>query len=207
MINNTVNSSASVQIDLKNFNKPITQFVYMIRRSDMEDVNDWSNFTNWNVPDVPPYSPGYINPYGSPLTINAGNLVYYKTKNLLKSAKLRLMATDITDGVTRNNDTLENVEGKDSIFFNLIQNFNYNKNVPDEGIYTYSFSLDNSALQPMGSVNLSTINNKDILMNLTQLAPIGYNDIPSYNYNVYMFAVNYDILKIMGGMAATMTAN
>jgi hypothetical protein len=207
LINNTVNSSASVQIDLKNFNKPITQFVYMIRRSDMEDVNDWSNFTNWNVPDVPPYSPGYINPYGSPLTINAGNLVYYKTKNLLKSAKLRLMAADITDGVTRNNDTLENVEGKDSIFFNLIQNFNYNKNVPDEGIYTYSFSLDNSALQPMGSVNLSTINNKDILMNLTQLAPIGYNDIPAYNYNVYMFAVNYDILKIMGGMAATMTAN
>jgi hypothetical protein len=29
----------------------------------------------------------------------------------------------------------------------------------------------------------------------------------TYNYNVWMFAVNYDILKIMGGIVGTMTAN
>jgi hypothetical protein len=206
LIKNTITYSSSVQIDLKNINKPVTQLVYIIRRSDLEDVNEWSNFTNWNVPDVPPYSAGYINPNGPPLTINNSNLVYYKTKNLLKSAKLRLMTADITDGVSRNNDNLEYIDGKDNIFFNLVQNFNSNKNIPEAGIYTYSFSLNNSELQPMGSVNMSTINNKDILLNLTQIAPTGYNSA-SYNYSVLMFAVNYDILKIMGGMAATMTAN
>ena len=27
----------------------------------METVNDWSNYTNtnWNIQDIPPYSPGY----------------------------------------------------------------------------------------------------------------------------------------------------
>ena len=47
----------------------------MIRRTDMEDVNEWSNFTNWNQESIPPYSNGYFNPHGSALTIDAsGNI-------------------------------------------------------------------------------------------------------------------------------------
>jgi hypothetical protein len=211
VINTTATTSSSVQIDLKNINKPVTELVFMIRRSDMEDVNEWSNFTNWNVQNVPPYSIGYMNPYGSPLTITPNNLIYYKTQNLLKSATLRLMTLDISTGFVRNNDTLGQIDGKDNIFFNLMQNYNSNRNIPDEGIYTYSFALDNSSLQPTGSINMSTITNKDILMNLTQIAPNGYNttqmNTTTYNYNVFVFAVNYDILKILGGMVSTMTAN
>jgi hypothetical protein len=208
LITNTVTSSATVQIDLKNINKPVTELVFMIRRTDLENVNQWSNFTNWNIPDIPPYSVGYMNINGPPLTISTNNLLYYKTKNLLKAATLRLMTQEITSGYVRNNDTLGYIDGKDSVFYNLMQNYNSNKNMPDEGIYTYSFSFDNASLQPIGSVNMSTITNKDILMNLTALAPSGYTDnVTPYSYNIYVFAVNYDILKILGGMVATMTAN
>lgn len=213
-IKQSYNTSMSIPVDLTNINKPVSELVFMIRRSDMEDVNDWSNYTNWNVADIPPYSPGYINPYGPALTINSGNIVYYKNKNLLKSAVLRLMANEITVGDVPNNDnpTGARLNGKDFLFYNLVENFNSNKNVPGEGIYTYSFSLDNSNLQPIGAVNFSSINNKDILLNLT---PINQNEIMnsatgtpySYNYIVYIFAVNYDVLKIMGGMVGTMTAN
>ena len=205
-LKNSVTTSAGVQIDMKNFNKPVTELVWMIRRTDMEDVNDWSNYTNWNVPDIPPYSVGYMNPNGPPLTITPTNLQYYKNKNLLKSAVLRLMTQEITSGINMNNDTKTMVDGKDSMFFNLMENFNSNANMPAEGIYVYSFALDNTTLQPTGSVNFSTINNKDMLLNLTQIAPVGYNGT-TYSYNVFTFAVNYDILKVLGGMVATMTAN
>lgn len=201
-------------VELTNINKPVSELVFMIRRSDMEDVNDWSNYTNWNIADIPPYSPAYINPYGPLLTIGTGNIVYYKNKNLLKSAVLRLMANEITIGDVPNNDnpTGSRLNGKDFLFYNLVENFNANRNVPSEGIYTYSFSLDNSNLQPTGAVNFSSINNKDISLNLT---PINNNEtmnspngIPyTYNYIIHVFAVNYDILKIMGGMVGTMTAN
>ena len=213
LIKQSYNINASVPFDLTNINKPVSQLVFMIRRSDMEDVNDWSNYTNWNVADIPPYATGYINPYGLPLTINSGNIVYYKNKNLLKSAVLRLMANEITIGDVRNNDLPSTrLNGKDFLFYNLVENFNANRNVPGEGIYTYSFSLDNSSLQPMGAVNFSSINNKDILLNLT---PINQNETMNsptgtpytYNYIIHVFAVNYDILKIMGGMVGTMTAN
>ena len=57
---------------------------------------------------------------------------------------------------------------------------------------------------------MSSISTKDILLNLTDINPNGgYNYPPGtpYTYNVYVFAVNYDILKIMGGMVGTMTSN
>jgi hypothetical protein len=201
-----------VSIDLKNINKPVTELVFMIRRTDMEDVNEWSNYTNWNITDIPPYSNGYSNPYGLPLTINTGNIQYYKTKNLLKSAVIRLQTQEITSGDVLNNDTplIGKINGKDSVFYNKMQNFNANQNMPSEGIYTYSFSLDNSSLQPIGAVNMSSISNKDILLNLTNINPSGGYNYPSgikYDYHIYVFAVNYEILKIMGGMVGTMTAN
>jgi len=212
VINQTYNYSKSITFDLKNINKPVTELVFMIRRSDMEDVNDWSNFTNWNLNNIPPYSTGYINQYGLPLSLNTGNIGYYKTQNLLKSAVLRIQAQEITSGDTIDNDNPTNsrINGKDSVFFNLMENFNSNGNMPDEGIYTYSFSLDNTNLQPVGAINMSSINTKDIILNLTDINPSGGYNYPSgiaYNYTIYVFAVNYDILKIMGGMVGTMTAN
>lgn len=206
LLQKSITTSNQVQIDLKNINKPVTQLIFMVRRTDMENVNQWSNYTNWNIPNMPPYSVGYMNPNGLPLTINSTNLLYYKSNNLLKSALLRLMTQEITTGINRNNDTGTLIDGKDNVFYNLMQNFNSNKNMPDEGIYTYSFALDNTNLQPTGSINFSTITNKDILLNLTQISPTGYNN-QTYNYNIYIFAINYDILKILGGMVATMTAN
>lgn len=214
LVKQSYNISTSVPVILTNINKPVTELIMMIRRSDMEDVNDWSNYTNWNVPDIPPYSLAYVNPYGAPLTINSGNIVYYKNKNLLKSALVRLMANEITMGDAINNDTPtgNRLNGKDFLFYNLMENFNSQTNIPPEGIYTYSFSLDNANLQPMGAVNFSSINNKDLMLNLTPINQTETMNSPTgtpytYNYIVYVFAVNYDILKIMGGLVGTMTAN
>ena len=192
----------TIKIDLKNINKPVTELVFMIRRSDMEDVNDWSNFTNWNLNDIPPYSNGYSNQYGAALTLNSNNIQYYKNRNIVTNALLRLDTHEITSGNT--------VEGKDSMFFNLTQNFVANNNMPDEGIYTYSFSLDNSSIQPIGAVNMSSIVNKDIVITTIPINPAGGYNYPSsvaYNYNILVFAVNYEILTIMGGMASIQSSN
>lgn len=201
-------SQNNIQIDLKNINKPVTQFVFMIRRTDMEDVNEWSNFTNWNQESIPPYSNGYFNPHGSSLTIDSTTIKYYKTANLLKSAIFKIQGHEITTGNVRNNDLpkLSRISGKDSVFYNLMSNFNSNNNIPNEGIYTYSFSLDNSNIQPMGALNMSSLNKKELDLILTELKSTGYNG-NTFNYNVLIFAVNYDILTIMGGIGGLKYAN
>ena len=194
----------NISIDMKNFNKPVTQIVFMIRRTDMEDVNEWSNFTNWNMENIPPYSNGYYNSHGPPLTIDINNIKYYKTSNLLKAATFKIEGHDITNGTVKNNDlslTSSLISGKDSIFYNLMENFNSNNNIPKEGIYTYSFSLDNNSIQPSGAINMSALNKKELNLILTELNTSGYTNT-TYNYNVLVYAVGYDILRIMAGTGA-----
>ena len=200
----------NIQVDLKNINKPVSQIVFMIRRTDMEEVNEWSNFTNWNQETIPPYSNGYFNPHGSALTIDATTIKYYKTSNLLKSATFKIQGNELTTGNVRNNDTpkTSRINGKDSVFYNLLENFNSNNNMPKEGIYTYSFALDNSDIQPTGAINMSSLDNKKLDLILTELKSTGYTTPGSnYNYNVFIFAVNYDILSIMGGIGGLKYAN
>jgi len=201
--------STNFNISLKNIVKPVKELVFMIRRTDMEKVNDWSNFTNWNLSSIPPYSNGYYNQYGAPLTLSSTNIKYYKTRNLLKAAVIKIDGNELTSGTVPNNDTPlgSRLSGKDSVFYNLLQNFNSNANMPDEGIYTYSFSLDNTSLQPIGSINMSSIVNKELDLSLTDINPSGgYNGPSSYKYNIIIFAVNYEILTIMGGIANLKTS-
>ena len=213
-INKIESTSKTLSIDLKNFNKPITQLIYMIRRSDMENINEWSNYTNWNIQDIPPYSNTYINPYGNALALTTNNIKYYKNKNLLKSAIIRIENYEITtgDSVDNDNSSGSHISGKDNLFFNLVSNFNTNRNIPQEGIYTYSFALDNTNLQPSGAINFSGITNKHLILNLTDLNPNetinSSTGTPyTYNYVINVFAVNYEILKIMGGMVGISSAN
>ena len=88
-----------------------------------------------------------------------------------------------------------------------MENFNSNNNIPKEGIYTYSFSLDNSNMQPIGAINMSALNKKELLLILTELNSVGYYPLSTYTYNVIIFAVNYDILTIMGGIGGLKYAN
>ena len=198
----------NISIDMKNIIKPVAEIVFMIRRTDMEDVNEWSNFTNWNIEKTPPYSNGYYNPHGSSLTINATNIKYYKTSNLLKAATFKIQGNEITTGNVLNNDLplTSRLNGKDSVFYNLMENFNSNNNMPQEGIYTYSFSLDNNNIQPMGAINMSSLNKKELALILTEINTTGYTN-NTYNYNILIFAQNYDILTIMGGKGGLKYAN
>ena len=202
-------STNNISIDLKNISKPVTEIVFMIRRTDMEDVNEWSNFTNWNVENVPPYSNGYTNPHGPPLNITSSNIKYYKTSNILKSATFKIQGNEITRGDSLNNDLPKSsrLNGKDFEFYNLMENFNSNNNMPSEGIYTYSFSLDNSSIQPIGAINMSSLTKKELALNLTEINPQGYYPNSTYNYNIFVFPVNYEILTIMGGIGAIKYSN
>lgn len=182
-------------IDLRNLNKPITELIFIVRRSDLENVNQWSNFTNWNT-SVPPYTIQYTNPNGPTTIINTSNFKYYKYKENVQSAQLMIDGNIITDGIGYNG-----MQGKDSTFFNGIINWAMNNCIPSEGIYVYSFSLSNNVKQPDGAINMSTISTKNLQIYLTNIGPQPYTSDTTYNYNIYVYAVNLEILRILGGMA------
>lgn len=78
-------------------------------------------------------------------------------------------------------------------YFRITQPYQYHTAIPDNYIYLYSFSLRPESEQPSGSLNCSKID--DIVMNLT------FNPaLLSTDRSVTMYATNYNIFRIVGGL-------
>jgi hypothetical protein len=91
---------------------------------------------------------------------------------------------------------IERFGEKDYVYFNRVQPFQHHTSIPSRGIHSYSFSIYPENFQPSGSCNMSTIHK--IELNLKSKPP----PIPdTYKYDVDVYAVNYNFLRVSGGMA------
>ena len=73
------------------------------------------------------------------------------------------------------------------------------------GIYMYSFALRPEEHQPSGTCNFSRIDTATIVMNLSGAYVVDESTDATYEVRVY--AVNYNILRIMSGMAGLAYSN
>lgn len=110
-------------------------------------------------------------------------------KNVLQSATLLL-------------NGIERFSKKDNVYFNRLQPFQHHTRVPSRGIHVYSFSLHPEHFQPSGSCNMSLINKVEL--NVSTKAP---PTDESYTYTVDVYSVNYNFLRISGGMAGLAYVN
>ena len=81
--------------------------------------------------------------------------------------------------------------GRNSNYFNYIQPSKYHTRIPSKGINIYSFSLNPSEKQPMGSCNMSRIDN--IILSIKLKKNI-------LNNIIRIYSISYNILSISGGM-------
>jgi hypothetical protein len=89
-------------------------------------------------------------------------------------------------------------------YFNLVQPYQHHTNVPkNKGIYCYSFALEPESEQPTGSCNMSRIDNA--VLNLKLDSHEGSDSTKTHNLKV--FATNFNVLRIMGGMGGIAFAN
>ena len=86
-------------------------------------------------------------------------------------------------------------------YFNLVQPHQHHDNTPDVGIYVYSFALKPQELQPSGSLNFSRIDSA--VLQLTTL-PIAYGIVAA---KVRVYAVSYNVLRIMSGLGGLAYSN
>jgi hypothetical protein len=80
---------------------------------------------------------------------------------------------------------------KSSKYFRNVVPYQRHTRVPNNFIYVYSFAINPEDFQPSGTANFSRIDNQQIFMQISDklVDPI-----------ITMFAVNYNILNIAGGM-------
>jgi hypothetical protein len=79
------------------------------------------------------------------------------------------------------------------------------KPVRHQAIYSYSFALKPEEQQPSGTCNFSRIDTATIVMNLS--GDYIVDESTDNNWNVRVYATNYNILRIMSGMAGLAYSN
>ena len=83
-------------------------------------------------------------------------------------------------------------------YFRLVQPYQHHTRVPKKHIYVYSFALKPEEHQPSGTCNFSRINNATLVLKLRENLPAS---------KVKIFAVNYNVLRIISGMGGLAYSN
>ena len=105
--------------------------------------------------------------------------------------------------VLNGNDRFSEREGK---YFNLVQPYQHHTNCPAPGINVYSFSITPEDHQPEhGTCNFSRIDNAFLTVTHTNNTVSSSAIVVMLEVRVY--AVNYNILRIMSGMAGLAYSN
>ncbi len=110
--------------------------------------------------------------------------------NPVKSAKL----------VLNGNDRFSERPGS---YFNLIQPYQHHGCIPaNPGINVYSFALKPEEHQPSGTLNMSRIDTAVLNLSLT-----GLRSSLNGAVNLHVYAVNYNVLRILSGMGGLAYSN
>jgi len=94
-------------------------------------------------------------------------------------------------------------------YYNKVQRFQHHTGgfslITQPGVYSYSFALKPEEHQPSGTCNFSRIDTAHLLITLDGSLPISHEDDQTYDVRVY--AINYNILRIMSGMGGLAYSN
>ena len=91
---------------------------------------------------------------------------------------------------------------REGSYFDVVQPFQHHTRAPDTGINVYSFALRPEEHQPSGSCNFSRIDNAVLQLVLSSNTVGG-----TATAKVRVYAVNYNVLRVMSGMAGVAYSN
>ena len=91
---------------------------------------------------------------------------------------------------------------REGTYFDLVQPWQHHSRHPDTGINVYSFALRPEEHQPSGTCNFSRIDNATLQLVLSNATVESTNTA-----KVRVYAVNYNVLRIMSGMGGLAYSN
>jgi hypothetical protein len=182
-------SISSTKLNSKlSFNHPCKELVWFASKKSNTPLianNNWFNYTTANTGITIPYT---YNKLTNTAVITTGSS--YTSVNPIANAKL----------ILNGNDRFSERNGS---YFNLVQPFQHHENIPSNaGINVYSFALKPEEHQPSGTLNMSRIDTATLSLTFDS-AMTGTGVSSSLN----VYAVNYNVLRILSGMGGLAYSN
>lgn len=146
------------------------------------------------------------NSFGNPNAIgnanvwkNSNDFLNYKTHEPVNSSHLNGSTIyEHFKTMKMSFNGIDRFKARDPTFFRVVQPLENKYTIPEKNVYMYSFCLDPETHQPTGSCNFSRIDN----FSLTFTGDQSYT-----GYKIYLYAKNYNVLRIMEGMGGLLYAN
>ena len=203
-----------------NFNHPVKELVWVVKKTASIDFKQHFNYSDQldSSPALSHYHTGNrllqsivenVQVSGAGGELELTNMD--EGKNACASAKIQLNGQDRFS--VRSGD-----------YFNFVQPYNHHTRTPHTGINVYSFALKPEEHQPSGTCNFSRIDNANLFLTVTTNTTLtGSSGNPqitagklvenmstaptSTNARVNVYAVNYNVLRIMSGMGGLAYSN
>ena len=175
-----------------NFNHPIKELIWVIQDNTVKSENTSATASDvnatQNIVDLSTENTSNKNDYFNFTTNINDDFEIINGQTSIESFKT---ATLMLNG-------LERFKPRDASYFRLIQPAQAGHRIPDKHIYMYSFALTPEQHQPSGSCNFSKIDS----------AIIDFTTSGTFSgTSITIYAVNYNILKIMSGMGGLAYSN
>ena len=186
----SISSAAAIKPKLS-FNHPCKELVWFCSSDHSANAtaankgvvnNNWVNYSS------------AVNSYtaSSPVLYNPTSAI--TSTNPIKSAKLVLNGND-------------RFAARPGSYFNLIQPYQHHENIPSNpGINVYSFALKPEEHQPSGTLNMSRIDTAVLNLEIDQTGT-SYTSTSTFSKNLHVYAVNYNVLRILSGMGGLAYSN
>lgn len=167
-------------LDLQAHN-PLTRLIFVQRRSDWVNRNDFANFTNWSTYPIAPFIP---TPNVPTATQGSGILLTTGQRDMIRGIRVLSNGTEIQ-------------EYKTVDFFNRYATYRHTIGIGQDGLPIYSFQLKQAPGQPSGSLNASRIGKFQVDVDVY---PLPTN--PNYVYDVTIYVENINFVEIVSGMGS-----
>jgi len=198
------------------FKHPVKEIIWYLTMDNLDQTNDWYNFGGLKTCNSFRFWQSQLKYYGLQqyyepelqyITDNFTNYVNsVKAQSVYKltGAQAQTYFGDYYSimqnfqPVFNNNDRME-VQDKD--FYGAVQLFKYHIGPSSPGIYVLSFAFKPEEHQPSGTQNFSRLDYQEFRLNIFNTYPV------EDRFNCYMYAVNYNVFRIIGGIGSTVFAN
>jgi hypothetical protein len=151
--------------------------------------NSLSGFTAPNLAVAESSPESYVSDAGTFVLSETALKLHCWGENPVVTAKLQLNGQD-------------RFSEREGSYFDLVQPFFAHTRTPDSGINVYSFALRPEEHQPSGTCNFSRIDNATLQLVLSNATVEG-----TKTAKVRVYAVNYNVLRIMSGMGGLAYSN
>uniref|UniRef100_A0A6C0K9H1 Major capsid protein N-terminal domain-containing protein n=1 Tax=viral metagenome TaxID=1070528 RepID=A0A6C0K9H1_9ZZZZ len=207
----TLNGGATNRVKL-NFNHPCKELIWVAKPNNFARKACWYNYTSVDNVDL---TRDIVSAQLPVSIVGNTNITNFSSSNYMAGFNFGDSNLSQIAASSPFADTILQLNGndrfsvRDGTYFSFVQPYQHHTNIPSNpGINVYSFALKPEDHQPSGTLNMSRIDTATLMVTTKTDLKSSFTGTPALTYDgINIYAVNYNVLRILSGMGGLAYSN